>query len=205
MRQDKTRRGKLDRKQMKPVTNWLVSPPVLHQLIHFMAYITNFAWFRLVVPHLIRGKVERGEVRDGHEASLLAARLTWLASWRASGWRDSLASPWGEASWSGPHSCTSEGQCLALVSEANNDTVSPRFTSPRLICLAIHSVTYRYIALGKMHAFRMLRSPCHQRLPCHQRPPCPQSALDQQTASPGPSTPPLCLQTAAASLTTGCY
>ena len=48
--------------------------------------------------------------------------------------------------------------------------------SPRLVCLAIHSVTYKYFAQGEMHAFRTLRSPCHQRLPCHQwpqRPPCP--------------------------------
>jgi len=69
-----------------------------------------------------------------------------------------------EASWSCPQSCTSEGRCLALVSEVSNDTVSPR-----LVCLAIHSVTYKYIAQDEMHAFRTLRSPCHQR---PQRPPC---------------------------------
>ena len=48
--------------------------------------------------------------------------------------------------------------------------IPSRLASPRLVCLAIHSVMYQYIAQGEMHAFRTLRSPCHQRLPYHQRP-----------------------------------
>jgi len=63
------------------------------------------------------------------------------------------------------------GGSLALVSEASNDVASPR-----LVCLAIHSVTYKYFAQGEMHAFRTLRSPCHQRPQrplCPHWPPCP--------------------------------
>jgi len=48
----------------------------------------------------------------------------------------------GDASRSCPHSCTSEARCLALVSEASNDTVSARLAW--LVCyIACHDVSLR--------------------------------------------------------------
>ena len=95
--------------------------------------------------------------RDGHEASLLAARLVSPASWRASQRSHPLALPQGKVSRHCQHSCMSEATCLALVSEASNEGPSSRLTSPRLVCLVIHSVTYKYIAPGEMHPFRTLQ------------------------------------------------
>ena len=67
----------------------------------------------------------------------------------------------GEASRSCPDSCTSEARCLALVSEASNDTVSPRLASPRLArvlyCMPRCEPTCKYTAGGPIHAFCTLR------------------------------------------------
>ena len=46
--------------------------------------------------------------RDGHEASLLATRLVWLASWRVSPELGLTHLARGEVSHRCPHSCTSE-------------------------------------------------------------------------------------------------
>jgi len=98
--------------------------------------------------------------RDGHEASLLAARLAWLASWRARQSLDSLASPRGKASRRCPRSCTSEARCWALVSEASNEGPSSRLASPRLVWLALWLgyVTYKHYASAEPALICTLRN-----------------------------------------------
>ena len=104
--------------------------------------------------------------------------------------------PWGEASWSYPHSCTSEGRCLALVSEASNDTVLPRLTSPRLPHHSQRNVQIYCAGWNACVSYATIAmSPTAATAAVSHWPPCLQSAPGQQTAPPGLPRPPLCLQT----------